>query len=310
MSVISVSARPVGRPRLADSSLGSNFSRNLAILNRHLAGEPLSEIGADLGLTRERVRQIVAGFDAPAKREMLADRNRQILARIKEGDLTADEAAAEFGIQPAVAYHIGHQAGHVFRRDTKRDSEMIAALAERVKVGESIQSLAAGDHSIRGLLWEYCKRNGIKSRHGRHRDFSARYEIIERSRQEGMTWEQVAKEVARAEGKPLVTGAVCTWVARYMPEQIRSRTERLSGVRLARTPKVKPVRPAKPKPRIILASNPKDAARLNYGRAPASIIAAVHGVSRNSIIGYWFRLRQQGQLGNVNTAYTKNNPEA
>jgi hypothetical protein len=53
---------------------------------------------------------------------------------------------------------------------------------------------------------------------------------------------------------------------------------------------------------ILLCRDARTAALENYGRASASQIAAAHGVTRNSIIGHWFRLRRAGLLSDQSEA--------
>lgn len=272
------------------------FARDLRILRRHLDGETLADIGSDLGISRERVRQIVAKFGAKSKREISASRCAEMLAAIRKDNLTANEAAARFGVSFSSAYRVGRLAGHVFRRDILSESAHIAALAEQVRAGASIYSLAKG--SMRGLLFEHCKRHGIKSRHGRHRDFGPRRETVLRMREQGHGWGAIAAEVSRIEGAAVRVAAVYFWASKNIGHQ---------GMRaVARSAKVKPPKATarqKIKPQVIVCEDAKEAARANYGKAPASAIAAAHGVTRNSIIGHWFRLRRSGQIAEVNTAH-------
>lgn len=49
-------------------------------------------------------------------------------------------------------------------------------------------------------------------------------------------------------------------------------------------------------PDIEVRASIKETAIANHGKASADQIASVIGVSRNSIIGHWYRARQKGEL--------------
>ena len=278
------------------SRTDNTFGRDLRILQRHVNGETLAAIAADFGITRERARQIVAGFAAKPKRAMVRDRNAEVLAAAKRENLTATEAAERFSISVATVYQIGRRAGHAFRRDLLRETERIAALAEQVRAGASIIGLAAGDSSTRGLLLEYCKRHGIKSLHGPHRDFEPRRAAIIAMRAEGCSWRDIADEVAVIEGIRVSTAAIYNWAYKYIGGMA------MKAPRTKRPPQPRP-RKSRPHYSVVLCDNAKAAALANYGQAPASVVAKAHGVTRNSIIGHWFRLRQSGLIKDVNTAH-------
>lgn len=293
---------------MASAKNGGTFARNLRILNRFERGDTLADIGRDCGLTRERVRQIVASFGATPRHQRIAQRDASILAAIKADDLTAQEAADRFGRTKITAYLIGHHAGHVFRRDRLSDCDEIVALAEQVRAGASMQELTGGSPAIRGRLYAYCRRNGIRSMHGRHRDFSTRAEIVRQARQSGMPWAQVADLVSDAEHKSIGVGALYNWAAANLPRGVlgiglvHQKMPRAERTRHERPRKEKPARAPRIKPEVIAAASAKEAAIANYGRASAGDIAAAHGVTRNSIIGYWFRARREGLISDVSTA--------
>lgn len=261
--------------------------RNREILRLFDAGEKLEYIGAIYGITRERVRQIVGKFGAKPRRQAQWQKDAEIIEVLRSEHLSSNAAQARFGHR---VLRLARDNGIVLQHEWLWRAPEIAQLAERVKAGESIRSACGANRNLEALVGHYCQANGITSRHGRWNDKSDRAEIVARAREAGKTWAQIALAVSRAEGRAIGKQAIINWACGHM-DRIPPRGRSAMTMRPARK-----ILRSREKPRVTYNPNIKKAAELNYGKAPASVIAAVHGVTRNVIIGHWFRLRKAGVL--------------
>jgi len=267
------------------------MTRNQEICALYDAGETLQAIGDRFGITRERVRQIVnrAGRQG-RKPEIMAERKR-VAEDFRDSGLTVKEFAILWGIPPGTVYGAARQFGVKCPRRHISDDPRFLTAAESVRAGLSIRQAEIKHRLPRDHLAVVCDRLGIQSRAGKWRDFSVRGETVLRLYSQGKTWAAIAYAVSQEEGKPVGERALYIWAHRNLslPPRGKLRSER----------KQRPMRPAKPAvvyPDIIIRPTVKETALANRGRAPASKIAKAVGVSRNSIIGYWNRLRQEGVI--------------
>lgn len=265
-------------------------TRNADILRRHEAGELYPDIARHYGITRERVRQIVAAHGGRARSAGNAEQRASLHAKIAEALetrwLTSQQASDEFGVSRAVIWKIARERGIEIERREFADEMRLMFLAAKVRAGESIRSVAA-DQSEEKRLYYYCELKGIKSKHGPHRDLSERASLLAQWRDEGLTWEECSKRLAEVDGREYGSITAYIWAKNHAPELIGSRDGR------KRAPKRAP-KPARAPAQIEIKENIRDTALANRGKASASQIAAVLGVSRNSIIGHWYRSRTAG----------------
>lgn len=270
-----------------------NPERIAAIRARFDRGETLQAIGDSYGLTRERVRQIVAKTGAEPRFVTFGKRRAEIAAAVKAENLSSDEAAARYGIGRGAVLAICSAFGVVCRQDFLWNSPEIAALADLVRGGMSIHMAAGHVHKVERLIWQYCQRNGIVSRYGRWHDRSPRVAMVQKMRAQGAGWEAIAAAVTELEGHHVGRAGLYMWVRNHLDKDV------WKHVRPARKPRIYVPGPGKgrgPRRPAEQCDTIKEAARINYGKATAAEIAALHGVSRNVIIGHWFRLRRAGLL--------------
>lgn len=212
--------------------------RNADIFARFTAGETLQQIADDHGVTRERVRQITERMGGEPRSLKIREKMGHHRAILTSKPMTLEEASDAVGLSRVHTSRLAAYFGIRFEHRYAWDTPEIAALAERVKAGESIRAVANRNLKVGKWLSSYCVAHGIKLSHGRWRD--------------------------RREPKPKV------WrerkETRAMPMDIEQ------------------------------AREVKEAARLSYGKVPASQVADKFGVSRNVIIGHWYRMRKAGIL--------------
>lgn len=177
--------------------------RDADILARHKAGEIHESIAERYGISRERVRQIVAKLGgAPRLSEI-----RERAEKQRDEDLLA--------------------------RLTKRAAKS-AALAPKIAMierGASICSVAESCAEYERLRTE-LNRLGLKST-ARSRwtiDNSIREKVVRRGRSLGRIWEQIADDLSviekaayGAELKPTSAAAVHMWAKKHCPDLVRRR---------------------------------------------------------------------------------------
>jgi len=214
-------------------------------------GDTYAQIGISLGLSRERIRQIVKrhGLE-PARSSWVKTHARKVEQRQTKAALRQEKTA-------------WRQA-------------MLAPFVERVKNGESFNSIA-GNSTLNHWLVKECKRLGVKSNAGsRHYDFSARRTIVEKGVALRHTWAAIAAEVSVAEGRVCSGCGVRNWA-------FRARSPRL--------PRPKP--PDFPLPSYEIPPMRTELVRevcSLKGKTSASKIAKHFGLaSRNVVIGIWHR---------------------
>jgi len=281
--------------------------RNAQILVRHENGEPHQSIADDFSMSRERVRQIVKAQGGKPRFGQKREAFSKVIKAVKNlPPMSLNEACNALGFGKYTVIAAADAAGVKFLRRNSETTAMLAGLAEKVAAGASYHAAAGGDHELAALLARYCVENGIKSVAPCRWtvDPDMRRRVIAEMRTAGKTWDEIAEIIAQNEGvRQFQSVAVYSWTHRYAPE--------LLGIKPPK--KAKQPKPAKRQGRaypserkfvkaapagapVIIAGDVRETAIANYGKAPASKIAKELGVSRNSIIGHWFRARQSGEI--------------
>ncbi len=210
--------RKKAKERIPSERMIANKARNAEIMASFAAGDTLDAIGKRFGITRERVRQIAARHNVKPRRELASEARKQIVAQIAARNMSANEAAAEFGYSVEGIHHLCREYGVALRVKTPLYmSPEIAALAERVRAGESLRSASGGNHALASRLREYCQRMGIPCAHGRWRDFGPRASIVETLRRQGQSWDVISAAVSAVELIPIKTACLQKWAYTHMP---------------------------------------------------------------------------------------------
>lgn len=268
-----------------------NRERNTAILQRYAAGESLTDIARSLGLTRERVRQLVKRTGAVMPHTLSKQQVADIIKAIGAEPMTADAAAARFGVRRNKIVTIARSARVRLVSDYEVRNVGLMPLVERVRAGESMHSLAAGNRSVETRLSWLIKKLGIPVRaHGRWRDLSHRVDMIAEGRNNNSTWDEIALSVGEFEAHKTSGANIMKWAERNCPEVFSIPVARRSKARKPRAPK--PAREIAPDPTIVVLGTVRETAVANRGKATAAQIARAIGTTRNAVIGHWFRARQ------------------
>lgn len=186
------------------------------MLRRFDANESLEAIAKVHGLTRERVRQIVLPHRTSRNQTARARRAERIaeFTRLVDAGKTAKQIAEIMGVSAAYVNYLNTFAKLDVSRMTIEERLEMLRLAAKVANGRSIRSVARGDHALAVKLGYFCEKEGIKSRHGRWRDFSGRDAVIRKARAKGLTWAKVAAVVAETEGRSISEGVIKQYVSR------------------------------------------------------------------------------------------------
>lgn len=268
--------------------------RNKSILARFDAGETLEAIGESLGITRERVRQITNKNNRTPRHIQSRERDEEILTALLGGEqMTAKEAAEYVGLTVAKVHSLNGRHGHPveFKKDRIIDHAQFADMAAKVMDGMSMREAAGNDHRIASALHRYCMEHGIKSVHGRWHDRALRRSIVIAMRKKGSSWEDIADAVSRAENKVIEPGSLVTWASQNVREVFKLRGK------MGRQQKAIHIAKPKTEAEVAKADSLREAIKLNYGSGvTAQQLATQFGVTRNSVLGLTFRMRQKGEL--------------
>lgn len=192
------------------------MEREHDMLRRFDANESLEAIAKVYGLTRERVRQIVLPHRTPRNQTARARRAERIaeFTRLVDAGKTTKQIAEIMGVSAAYVNYLNTFAKFDVSRMTIEERLEMLRLAAKVANGRSIRSVARGDHALAVKLGYFCEKEGIKSRHGRWRDFSGRDAVIRKARAKGLTCAKVAAAVAETEGRSISEGVIQQYVSR------------------------------------------------------------------------------------------------
>lgn len=199
--------------------------RNREICDRYLKGEEQATIARDVGLTRERVRQIVERAGLVPERQRQKDFALTVVGAVVRKSLTASQAAEMFNILPCNVYKYCRDHGVTPSAKTAEEIAELDALAAEVKGGKSLRNAAGNDHNAAGRLARYMKEKGINAKgRSRHDDFSERKVLLERWRSEGKSWSHCAKLLSEHDGRPIGAGGLAAWAWKRMPHLINKQS--------------------------------------------------------------------------------------
>jgi len=262
--------------------------RNREIIARFDAGQTLQQIGDDYGITRERVRQIVVKsghvprrITVGEKRDAIAEQCR----KLADAGCTYEQIVAETGKNYRYVTQLCRERSIEVDRISLSERLELLRLMAKVSNGASIRSLV-GDGYPAQRLAHFCEQYGISSKHGPNRDLSARRQLVEEGRTNRKSWRQIAAEVGKIEGKEVSATALAMWA-------------RPHGL-VFRGPDGKVIRGREDRPRRVVSLTPaiqcdgssirETCIRLR-GTYSAGQIARSLGITRNAVIGHWWRAK-------------------
>lgn len=202
--------RRPGRPRRVKDK-----ERNRNIVQRHLDGESLQDIGDCYGISQERVRQIVETSGAVSKRTQQQERALIVAGTAIRKNASLDDLDAIFPDIPRYLIRkYCKKHGVTLERMSQHERDEFERMANLVRRGVSIRKAAGCDRALGEKLRRYCQANGIKSKaNTRWTDMNHRHRICREM--VGRPVGDIAAAVSKAEGKPASYKNVYQWMQRH-----------------------------------------------------------------------------------------------
>jgi DNA-binding CsgD family transcriptional regulator/predicted transcriptional regulator len=272
--------------------------RNLEIKALFDEGKTLQSIADIYGITRERVRQIVERQGGTARHVAIAERSARIadsISRLADAGKTGMEIAADLDKPYQTIVRAARWRGiKIPRKGIGRGKEILLnEVAAKVADGMSIRQACNENRALASRYMEWAKVNGTaKGKHGRWIDRSERNSIIKKMHKESAKWADIAATVAKVEGYKTSERGIINYAYNH-----KLVTPRPRGPRPKNTPrKPRSISPPKTPTDIVAMDTIRKTCVEYYGKASAKEIAARLGITRNSVIGHWFRARKNGGI--------------
>lgn len=184
----------------------------------YLAGKNYEEIGVVIGVTRQRIEQMVKKLDLVPAQKRVHDTMAIVAGTIIRKALTINEACEMFNLPRSNVYLYCKKMGVTPPRMTATDVEEFEEMAKRVKTGRSLNGVA-GEASKAQRLRRFMVAKGEKAR-GRSRwdDFTERKAILREMIPAGATWRQCVEKINQTDPRKIVPAALEAWARRNMPE--------------------------------------------------------------------------------------------
>ncbi|MBD8902745.1 hypothetical protein MBTS_10915 [Methylobacterium bullatum] len=192
-----------------------------------LAGRKMTEIGRELGVSKQRIGQIVrkAGVVAPTGNEGIAAARAQVEDLVKAGmsdALIAKTLMASVTMVAGERCRLGLSEG--YRRETLRP-----IILQHLANGFSFRRIDQMLGMNRGQSKTMVKDAGVSSRCSKFRDFSHRRAIALKLRSEGATWQAVAAAFAEHEGFQITSTGAHFWCWKHHPDLFASKSSKGSA---------------------------------------------------------------------------------
>lgn len=241
----------------------AKVSRNQEICRRYEAGETCGQLATVYGVTRERICQIL-------RRNNLIEKKIQ-RRRLVQESLAEDKAAA---------------LAEIAAKKT--------AAVDLVRKGASWGDAARQTGLTSSIVGYECNKAGVKSRHGRWRDFSEREAKVRALRAEGKTFSEIIRTL-RTAGDP----ARLQWIYNNCPDLIQhQKPQSANSASFSVAPR--PPKPPRPDPESIWTDEKVAALKQHWRNGcSAQQISDIFGnppFTRNAVIGKVNRLRHDRKL--------------
>jgi biotin operon repressor len=192
----------------------------------YLSGLNYEDIGARLGVTRQRIEQMVSKLDLVPQRKRMADRRAVVAGAIVRKSLTTRQAAEMFGCSVHYVYTCCVEHGVEPASMTVEEKAELGRLASEVVSGASIRRAAGLDSAKARKLSRMLKRNGIKAKgRSKHDSFEHRYALLNEWRSAGKTWHEIGDLLSDHDGRPIGWMSVNQWARRHMPHLFKQSDE-------------------------------------------------------------------------------------
>lgn len=195
-----------------DAPDGGRVDRD-ALRQMHSQNMTLRAMSDALGVSRERVRQVIRKMGLKSKLQIIQERNAAILQESAAGNVTDEELSAKYDISPASIALIRRQ--HGFGAAEYRSERLLSAI-QAVMDGMSIR-MAASEYGISpGTLAGRLDKTGVKSTYGRWGALKHRYDVIPQMRQDGHSWHDIIVRLTEIEKRKIRYETLRIWVANHL----------------------------------------------------------------------------------------------
>lgn len=189
-----------------------------------LNGATYEEIGAEWGVTRQRVEQVMRKLKVVPARQRQRDNMAVIAGTVVRKNLTACEAAEMFGVSRNTVYRCCREMGVAPPRMSQEETAELDAMAAEVVGGKSILSAANYRPYRAAKLRAFMIERGINARgRSRHDDMSERRVLIQKWREGGVSWAKCAERLSKHDGRPIGYQGIYQWARKHMPHLVGSR---------------------------------------------------------------------------------------
>jgi transposase len=184
-----------------------------ALRRMHAQKMTLRAMSEELGVSRERVRQVIRKMGLKSKLQMIKERNTAILEESASGNATDEELAAKYDVSPASIALIRRQ--HGFGATEYRSERLLSAI-QAVMDGMSIR-MAASEYGVSpGTLAGRLDKTGVKSTYGRWGALKHRYDVIPEMLRDGKTWHQIIDRLSEIERRKIRYETLRIWIANHL----------------------------------------------------------------------------------------------
>lgn len=186
-------------------------------------GEDMSRaaMSGHLGISRERVRQLVAELDLESRLETIHRRNQNLIA--DAGKLDDEALAAKYNVSVSSVGLILRNAG--ISTSEGRKARLEEAIRQ-VKNGTSIRQAAMANEISPGTLAEHLDAAGVKSTHGRWGALAHRFDIIPEMLGKGASMADILDRLRTVEKRDLREQTLRIWIREHLDPKFGSVEDR------------------------------------------------------------------------------------
>lgn len=211
-----------GRPKGIPNSTRKNYHADpkyCRVRELYLSGKNYEEVGEALGVSRQRIEQMIRKLDLVPSRQRLHDTMAVVTGTIVRKSLTISEACEMFNMPRSNVFLYCKKMGVTPPRMTAEEVAELEAMVDQVKTGKSLNSVAEGTHHRAEKLRRFMVKKGETAR-GRSRwdDFTERKAILREMIPAGATWRQCIEKINQTDPRKILPAALEAWARRNMPE--------------------------------------------------------------------------------------------
>ncbi|RYD52520.1 MAG: hypothetical protein EOP83_23140 [Verrucomicrobiaceae bacterium] len=199
---------------MTDDAQGGRVDRE-AVKTMYAKKMTLRAMSDELGVSRERIRQIIGELGLKSKLQMIQERNAAIMEESAKGNVSDEELALKYDISAASIALIRRQ--HGFGAAEHR-AERLAEAMKAVQGGMSIR-MAASEYEVSpGTLAGRLEKTGVKSTYGRWGALKHRYQVIPQMINDGHNWNDIIARLTEIEKRKIRYETLRIWINNHLPD--------------------------------------------------------------------------------------------